>query len=143
MKRYLNKHGTHIINVEYYHEGHNATSDTDVWDLGVVTGEQQSRLWCFGHMNISTTIAGVIVLTNQMMLDLEFTTILPGVTEVGYVNHAMGVNLGMSLMGNGEYEGRSRLYGMGFNRVVTNTLGFGAATFIVRYCFNGYIFRIK
>jgi hypothetical protein len=143
IKKYLDKYGTTVINVEYYTEGHLAIADADVWNLGIIAGETVTRVWMFGNVHINTTIAGVINLADQNMLNLQFLTAIPGITEVGYAAHTMGVNLGMSLMGNGEYEGNKRLYGMGFNRVVTNTNDFGAATFAVRYCFNGYRFRIK
>lgn len=141
--KYLEKYGTKVTEIDYYTEGHLATVDANVWEVGISEGELTTRHFFFGHVNINATISGVIVLTNQMLLNLQFMTIIPRRTEVGYAAQTMGVNLGMSLMGNGEYEGNKRLYGMGFNRAVTNKNGFGAATFAVRYCFNGYRFRLS
>ena len=144
IERYLERTGANMVTyVSYYHEGALVTVDATTINIGVVDGIPANKCWFFGEVNINATIAGVIVLTNQMLLNLQFMTILPGKTEVGYVAKTMGVGLGMSLLGNGEYEGCSRLYAMGFNRVVTNKMGFGAATFAVRYCFNGYLFTIR
>ena len=141
--KYLEKYGTKVMEFDYYAEGHLAIASEDVWNLGIIEGEQPLRSFFFGNVNINTTIAGVVVLTNQNLLNLQFLTLLPRRTEVGYAAYTMGVNLSMSLMGNGEYEGSKRLYGMGLNRVLTQQNGLGDATFEVRYCFNGYRFRLS
>jgi hypothetical protein len=135
--------GNRVTNISYYQEGALAIADAYVLNLGVITGNAIGQSFFFGNVNINITISGVVVLTNQMLLNLQFMTILKNMSETGYGATTMGVNCGMSLLGNGEYEGNRRLYGMGFNRVVINKNGFGAATFAVRMAFNGYLFSLE
>lgn len=141
IKKYLEKHSTKVIGIEYFDWNIVTVAVLAGTYLGAPQGEIPRQSWFFGHVNIVAKIGGVIVLTNEMRLRFQLVSDFGNIFQYNLITE-MGVNFGMSLLGNGEYEGVKRLYGCGFNRLELATYGFGAATFEVGMQFNGYLFRL-
>jgi len=143
IKRYLEKSGAYrIVNVSYYNEGKQLTANTTVM-LGLVAGHPSGKVFCFGNLEISFSLGGVIVLTNGNSLWTKLQTTPPGLAEPGSYNNYLNIGAGLSLLGNGTYYGYKRIYGVGFNRIDFTAVDIGAATFVLNWNFNGYLFRLR
>lgn len=140
--KYLERKGSNVVDFIYYNEGF-TLSGTGVCDIGEHEGVILENNFFFGHVTQRVQIAGAVVLTNKNMMELIYYTYLKGRIESGSVLHHMGVNLGMSLLGDGLYEGSKRIYGMGFNKIAVNKVGMGAAEPTVQINCNGYLFKMK
>ena len=142
IERYLEKRGSEVVAIEYFDTNIVATAPLAGTYLGHALGEQDRGGWFLGNVQLVSKIGGVIVLTNENRLRLQLVTDLRGIFQYNLI-YNFGVNLHMSLAGNGEYFGDHRFYGAGFNRIELNTYGCGAATYEVGIQFNGYLFRLK
>jgi hypothetical protein len=141
IKGYLLKRGSKIMSACYYNESCLCTATGYTYNFGRVDGVTLGHAFLFGHVNLRAHVAGVINLANQMRLSYTFESYLWNWDEV-VLQSGIGVNYGLSLLGNGEYEGNKRIYGIGFSRFNLDAVGFGAATFDVVVNFNGYLFTI-
>ena len=140
MIRYLEKLGTKVNDVCYYNEGMIAMAHGYSLDIGVISGYAAQKCWFFGEVNMSVTIGGVIDLGDANTLLIKFSSLIKGQYDLGSVDIYKGVNNGLNLRGDGQYQGSSRHYQMGFNKVDVTASDFGAATFVVDCAFNGYLF---
>jgi hypothetical protein len=140
--RALERKGSPVEDVFYWNEGCLATNTGFWYRFGVADGLEYQRCWFFGNLSLKLHIAGVIVLTNQMRVAYGFSSTLRG-ENLGVLVGGIGVNYGVNLLGNGEYEGIKKLYQVGFNWMNVDTVGFGAATFDLVTNFNGFVFKLK
>ena len=143
IKRYLERHGSKVVDMFYFNDGFTTSADGFVFYAGLSMGYEFKDAWFFGHINMKVSFLGTIVLTDKNLLNIQFYSMLKGRDDVGYMNIYKGVNLGMSLMGDGTYEGISRYYSMGFNKIIITKLDFGATVFNVLLSMNGYLFLMK
>jgi hypothetical protein len=141
--KWLQKIGGVVDDAFYYHELYQNTADGAFWYLGQAEGMDINKNFFLGNVEIHTTISGVVVLTNAMIINNDFNTVLKNSLVRGAFIYECGVALDMSLMGSGIYVGNRRLYGCGFNKMATSLTGFGAATFAQDITFNGYAFVMK
>jgi hypothetical protein len=84
----------------------------------------------------------VINLANENTISVIFASTLPG-EDLGVLHTEVGVNHGLNLLGNGEYAGTKKIYQVGFNWLGIQTVGFGAATFMMVIDINGFVFKLK
>jgi hypothetical protein len=143
IKKYLERSGTYRLkNIRYYNEGKSSTASQTTM-LGLIAGIPSGYCYCFGNFEISIQMAGVIVLANMNKFWTNVVTTLPGLAEVGFINHYLAIGAGMNLLGNGNYYGYKRFYGIGGNRIDLTSQDIGAATFVWSWNFNGYIFILR
>jgi hypothetical protein len=142
IKRYLSTVGCRVFDVKYFRQDIHFPGPAG-YDIGAAQGIPVNHGFFFGNVSIYNEISGVIVLTNQMLNTVYFTTLLyNALAETGDTFVGLGVNCGMSLLGNGIYVGSKRIYGISCNRVSVDGIGFGAADFSIHVFFNGYMFTI-
>ena len=140
---YLERHGSKVDAVRYYHEGIGWTTSDVYVTMGTKEGRDEKDVYVFGNLHISAQLQGTIVLTNQNTLRFVLTTKLKGLDEIGIIEQNLSIGDGLNSLGNGYYEGSKRLYGVGFNRISYTRVGIGAAAPVVFWSFNGYIFLMK
>jgi hypothetical protein len=140
--KWLQKNSGPVDDVFYYHE-YMTQNAAGHWHLGLLGGYAEDRHFFFGNVNILTIIQGVILLTDQMLINHIFATYMTGNIPLGQTNIAIAVNSGVNLLGDGVYTGNKKVYQVGFNRLTTALSDFGAATFVQNITFNGFAFRMK
>jgi len=141
IKKFLATAGFRVMDVRYFRQHYTIAAEAG-FDIGVPQGFIANHQFFFGNVSINHQIQGVVVLTNQMLTDIHLSTLLYGSAETSDTRITMGVNCGMSLLGNGFYQGYKRIYGIGCNRVSILNHGFGAATFTCEVGFNGLMFSV-
>lgn len=142
--RYLERHGSKVIDIAYHAEELYCTSLVGTsYYPGIISGFNFMDCFFFGNVTIYAEVSGVVDLANKMIIYTEFQVQLKGGATVVHNMQTMGVAHNMNLMGNGEYVGNKRLYGMGFNRIDVGVEGFGAATLAQAMQVNGYLFRMR
>ena len=143
IKRYLERSGAYRIkNIYYYNEGDNVDVATSVL-MGVVIGVQPEYVYCFGNLDCHIELSGVITLADKNKFRIKASTALPYLKENGFYETSLCIGGGLNLLGDGTYEGYKRIYGIGFNRLDLEALDIAAATFVLNYNFNGYIFILR
>lgn len=139
----LERNGSPVDDVFYYTEGIVTGTSPYALNIGLVSGYPVGKCWFFGNVGMAITIGGVIVLTDINTLFMRFGSTFRGIDDLGPVDIYKGVNNGVNLRGDGQYQGNSKIYQIGFNWVTAVKQGFGAATFILDFAFNGFLFILK
>lgn len=143
IKKYLEKSGAYrLTDISYYNEG-KSISASNTTMIGAIRGIPPGYAYCFGNLDVSITMAGVIVLANMNKFWTKISTTLPGLSEIGFNDNYLCIGAGMNILGNGNYYGYKRFYGIGFNRLDFTSVDIGAATFVWNFNFNGYLFKLK
>lgn len=140
--RKLEMMGKKVSNIYYHNETCLATVSGFQYQFGLVGGLTYGNCWFFGNIGIVLRMAGVIVLTNENDFAYTFSSTLVG-EDVATARGRIGVNNGLNLLGNGNYEGTKKIYQVGFNWFGMLALGIGAATFQMIVDFNGYVFKLQ
>lgn len=141
INKYLTRAGYRVKDVCYYDMSFTflgAGTQEIGWPDGYIAGHQ----FFFGNVSVDDTLGGVVVLANQNLHTFYFTTLLYNGIERESARLSMGVNMDMGLLGNGQYQGCKRLYGIGCNRVTAGQFGCGASTISATISLNGYIFVV-
>lgn len=141
ISKYLGSAGYRVMDVRYFRQQKIITAAAG-YDIGDDQGFPPEHQFFFGNISIDAELSGVIVLANENLLSTVFSTLLFGHPEIQDVRIRLGVNLDMSLMGNGFYIGQKRLYGVGCNRISVQFVDLGAAVVEYWVGFNGYMFTV-
>jgi hypothetical protein len=142
IKKYLEKGSGKVEDISYYTESQVFNAGGSFF-IGKQEGISDKKCYFFGNLNLNLEVNIPVVLTNRMELIVILRTYLQGREEYSGIDIPIGVNLGISLLGDGSYAGGKRLYGVGFNNVGLAVGGFGVSTFLLTVNWNGYLFRLK
>lgn len=143
--RYLERKGSRVIDIVYYYEYFSKTADGNIYIAGENEGVINKKSFFFGnvHFDMVLDIGGGIVLANRNQLQVDMCTNLTGRDEPGVISCIMAIGNGLSMLGNGSYEGVKRMYGIGFNYAVVAGSDVGAATWEIRTTLNGILYVMK
>jgi len=139
IKKYLDKVGFRISDITYFDETFTFIA-AGTQEIGQAQGFNVGHQFFFGNISIDDSVTGVVVLANKNLHTIYFNTLFYSGIVRESARVSMGVNLGMSLLGDGVYQGCKRLYGVGCNRVVIGQFGCGASTLTCTINLNGYMF---
>ena len=118
IQRYISTAGYRIKDTKFFRQlllGNGAAPGP--FDVGGNIGEIPQHNLFYGNVHLWTEMYPPIGLGFKNMIRINFSTLLYGGVQFTDMDHVMGVNLGLSLMGNGDYSGSKRLYGSCFNIV--------------------------
>jgi hypothetical protein len=139
--KYLEGIGKRVLDVKYFTDFYNIDAAA-AFDLGTTQGYVPNHQFFFGNISISAFMGGVIDLADQNVISTAFETVFFAHPPVQNLRVRLGVNVGMTLTGDGKYIGEKRLYGVGCNRMSVGFLDTGAAVIEYWVSFNGYMFSV-
>jgi hypothetical protein len=141
--KWLRKKSGPVKDVFYHNEFHTVSVSPDTWDLGGEDGFIKEKHFFFGNLQIHTLVSGVILLTDKMGIIVAPDTVFVSSVAMAKTIITLGINYGLNLTGNGEYEGNKKVYQLGCNKIITSVDDFGAADFYIDYTFNGFVFEMN
>jgi len=110
--------------------------------VGVNQGHIVQHQFFYGNISMQDEFQGVINLANRNEHVLIFSTLLYGGVNVETARHSFCVGSNSDLLGDGNYIGQKRFYGVGCNQVTIGAVGCGAALIAGGISFNGLIWTI-
>lgn len=140
ISKYLEKRGGKVKDITYFSDVVAMVDGVDYY-VGAQDGYPGKDVFFFGHLGLDVLIYNTPLLTDSNVLVFNFNTTLKSRSTDSVLK--IGVNLGMSLMGDGTYIGEKRLYGIGFNKFSVAKVDFGTALFSGYCSYNGYLFEIQ
>ena len=143
IEQYIERYGARLTLIAYYNEGFVLNAATSSVYVGVKEGYKAKYCYFFGNVVINGCITGTVVLTNANFCNVKFMTDMPNRIETNYLDCISTINSPLVLLGNGEYRGTRRLYGVGCNRIDLEFTGFGAAVHTTYVHLNGYLFSMR
>lgn len=139
--RYIEGSGYRVKDVRYF-EDHILYMGAGNYYVGVNQGHVQQHQFFYGNISLQDEMQGVINLANRNEHVIIFSTLLYGGVAIETARHSFCVNSGLDLLGDGNYIGSKRLYGVGCNQVDIGVIGCGAALIAGGISFTGLIWTI-
>lgn len=144
IERHINRAGYRVSDVTYHSELFAVAAVGTIRWPGMNKGLLPGHTYFFGNISVWTEFYTLVALAQKNALRLNFYTQLmndpAAVTDLDIIQ---GVNLDMSLMGNGDYTGLRRSFNIGFSHFNESLLDFDAgATWMSLININGFLYLL-
>jgi hypothetical protein len=144
IERHIARAGYRVNDVTYHTELFAVSSVGTIRWPGANKGLLPGNTYFFGNVSVWSEFYTLTLLAAKNCLRLNFYTQLMN-DPAAYTNFDIiqGVNLDMSLMGNGDYTGLRRLNNVSFSHFNESLLGFDpGATWMSMITLNGFLYLL-